>query len=140
MLVRMCDFGLDVIISDLTLLAIAALGHIVNATLMLMGRVLSVTVGIYRFGLERETPQMHNSDIVQAQTLSHRTCKVGFFQEVARTMGLPCVTSHQLNVVHVVGIYAWNGWVLRDRQFAMYRQPPTMKNHNNTNESVLGQK
>ena len=61
MLVRMWDFGSDVIISDLTLPAIAALGHKMNSALMPMGRVLSVTIGIYLFGFERNTPQVHNS-------------------------------------------------------------------------------
>ena len=53
MLVRMCDFGLDVIISDLTSLAIAALAHKVNAALMPMGRVLSANVDYHSMGGER---------------------------------------------------------------------------------------
>ena len=61
MLVRMWDFGSDVIIWDFTLLAIAAIGYKVNSALMPMGRGLSVTIGIYLFGFERNTPQVHNS-------------------------------------------------------------------------------
>ena len=92
MLVRMCDFGSDVIISDLTLPAIAALGHKVKAALVPMGRVLSVTVGIDRFGLEKETPQMHNNDVVLCVESVAPNVQRWFFpvQVVARTMRLPC--------------------------------------------------
>ena len=92
MLVRMCDFGSDVIISDLTLLAIAALAHKTNAALMPMGHVLSVTVGIYRFGLGKETPQMHKDDVVLCVESVAPNVQRWFFpvQVVARTMALPC--------------------------------------------------